>query len=180
MNEWWNDGMRGPVWPKTRKKSFPMLSLPSVNLYFIFRPCNLFITSPQLAYRKSQIISPKLVNAKLWLGHIPFIFPGNGRIPQGHISTYSWQRGKPSWRSIHISDCFVRDLLSAKQIILGAWLLKHFPLCLESAVTRSLAFWDVKFCRWFSVCSLRWSSPLTPQLSTHAVSESVLGDNLMA
>lgn len=170
----------GQCGQKREKNPLLLLCLPSVNLYSIFLPCNLFITSSQLAYRKSQIISPKLVNAKLWLGHIPFIFLGNGRIPQGHISAYTWQRGKPSRRSIHISDCIVRDLLSAKQIILGAWLLKHFPLCLESAVTRSLAFWDMKFCRWFTVCSLRWSSPLTPQLSAHAVSESVLGDNLMA
>lgn len=155
------------------RAQFHLTALPASLLLFVFLSPSLFITSLKPPSRKFQAISQEHVNAQHWLYHIPFIFLGNGRTPQGHISTYAWQKGKPSRRSIHISDCFVRDLLSAKQIILGACLWKHFLLCLESAVTRSLAFWDMKSCRWFSVCSIRWSSPLTPRLSTHAVSKSV-------
>lgn len=165
------------MWTKMRAQLNLTAFSASTLLIFVFLSHGLFITSlkPLEIPRKFQGISEEHGNGKHWLYHIPFIFPGNGRIPQGHISTYAWQKGKPSRRSIHISDCFVRDLLSAKQIILGACLWKHFLYCLESAVTRSLAFWDMKSCRWFSVCSVRWSSPLTPQLSTHAVSKVCLG-----
>lgn len=62
-----NDGMlesESQCGLKLGNDSLLLLCLPSINLYFLFLPCNLFITSPKLSYRKPQIISQNLVNSR--------------------------------------------------------------------------------------------------------------------